>query len=53
MKPKKEKHITSRVRKENKTDRDRLSTMVERDKKKEQSKSKCRKKVKENGQEDN
>lgn len=45
MTPKKKKHITSRVRKENKTDRNRLSTMVERDKKKEQSKNKCRKKV--------
>ncbi len=42
MKPKKEKHITSRVRKESKTDRKRLNTMVERDKKKEQSKNKCR-----------
>ncbi len=45
MKPKKKKHITSRVRKESKTERKRLSTMVERDKKKEQSKNKCRKKV--------
>ena len=40
---KKHKHSILRVRKVNMTDRDRLSTMVVRDKKKELNKYKCRK----------
>jgi hypothetical protein len=48
MKPKKEKHITSRVRKENKTDRGDLHTKVIPDKKKKVNKEKCRGKIEEN-----
>lgn len=43
---KKEKKDVLRVRKQNKTERSRLSTMVVPDKKKEANKKKCRKKEK-------
>jgi len=39
---KKKKHPVLRVRRVNKTDRDKLSTMVIKDKKKQQNKNKCR-----------
>ncbi|GAI79555.1 unnamed protein product [marine sediment metagenome] len=41
---KKKKHATSRVRKDSKTERSRLNTMVIPDKKKEENKKKCRSK---------
>ena len=44
MKKKKKKNPIQRVRKSSMTDRDRLSTQVIPDKKKEQNKKKCRKK---------
>jgi hypothetical protein len=48
-KKKKKKHPIQRVRKSSMTDRDRLSTMVNKDKKKEENKRKCRKKVDKDG----
>ena len=42
---KKKKHSILRVRKVNMTDRDRISTQVIPDKKKKESKNRCRKKV--------
>jgi len=44
---KKQKHTILRVRKVNMTDRDRLSVQIIPDKKKKQSKLKCRKRVEE------
>ena len=46
-KKKKKQHPIQRVRRKSMTERDRLSTMVNKDKKKEENKKKCRKKVEE------
>lgn len=43
----KKKHSVLGIRRQNKTDRNRLNTMVIKDKKKEENKKKCRKKIRE------